>query len=99
MAIGSSFGRVRAITSDWMVPAGLIALGLIPAIAGSVRLADVATATNVTADNARFLASPLPVVLHVLAAIPHNLLVAEWAIHRGHRAPARVAATAVCFAS
>jgi uncharacterized membrane protein len=74
MAIGTRSRGVRATAGDWVVPAGLIALGLIPAIAGSVRLVDVASAADVTADNARFLASPLPVVLHVLAAIPYGLL-------------------------
>ncbi len=74
MAIESSSRGVRAVIGDWMVPAGLIALGLIPAIAGSVRLAEVASGADVTPENARFLASPLPVVLHVLAAVPYSLL-------------------------
>lgn len=74
MAIGTRSRGDRANIGDWLVPAGLIALSLIPAIAGLVRLADVASAVEVPANNARFLASPLPVVLHVLAATPYSLL-------------------------
>lgn len=65
---------LRTVRDDWMVPAGLIALGLVPAVAGSARLAELASGAGVTPENARFLASPLPVLLHVLAAIPFSLL-------------------------
>lgn len=74
MAIESGSSGVRGVIGDWMVPAGLVALGLIPAIGGAVRLAGLATGAEVTAENARFFASPLPVVLHVLAAVPYSLL-------------------------
>lgn len=59
--------------ADWMVPAGLIALSLVPALAGSVRLAQLAGATDV-APAARFAAAPLPIALHIPAAIVFSLL-------------------------
>ncbi|MHB1208008.1 MAG: DUF2306 domain-containing protein [Rhodospirillaceae bacterium] len=60
--------------SEWMIPAGLILLSLVPAVAGSVRLAELAGGARITAANARFFARPLPVVLHIISVIPYSLL-------------------------
>ena len=70
--------------SDWLVPASLVLLSLVPAIAGTVRLAEVAGGAEVTPANARFLAQPLPVVLHVLAVIPYSI-VGAFQFSRGFR--------------
>jgi uncharacterized membrane protein len=48
--------------------AGLVLLGVVPAIAGSVRLRQIAGGIA-TADNARFLAMPWPVVVHIVGAV------------------------------
>lgn len=53
--------------SEWLIPAALVVLALIPVIAGMARLTDLATGTA-TPATARFHAAPLPVVIHVLAA-------------------------------
>ncbi|MEJ0013452.1 MAG: DUF2306 domain-containing protein [Bauldia sp.] len=58
---------VRYAKSDWLIPAGLIALAFIPVVAGMARLVMLASGAPVTADNARFFAEPVPVVLHVLS--------------------------------
>lgn len=68
------FARARALARDWAIPLGLVALGLVPSLAGTARLAELATGADVTPDNARFLAAPVPVILHVLAAVPYGLL-------------------------
>jgi uncharacterized membrane protein len=60
--------------SDWMIPTLLILLSLVPAIAGTARLAELAGNAEVTPANARFFAQPIPVVLHVLAVIPYSIL-------------------------
>jgi uncharacterized membrane protein len=52
----------------WMVPAGLVLLTLVPAVAGSARVAELSGGGPVTADNARFFASPVPVVVHIVSA-------------------------------
>ena len=52
----------------WRVPAGLIVLSAVPVGAGLVRLVRLAVGETVTVDNARFVASPLPVVVHVISA-------------------------------
>ena len=82
--------------SDWGIPAGLIALSVVPALAGTARLAELARGAVITAANARFFAMPLPVVLHILAVIPFSILGAlQFAPafrqrHRGwHRAAGR----------
>ncbi|EOD64922.1 DUF2306 domain-containing protein [Amycolatopsis vancoresmycina] len=53
---------------EWLVPAGLLLLSAIPVAAGSARVAELAGGARVTADNARFFAMPLPVVLHIFGA-------------------------------
>jgi hypothetical protein len=56
----------NAKPGGWL-PAGLIALSVVPVVASGVRLASLASGV-VTPDNARFFASPAPVVLHVIGA-------------------------------
>jgi uncharacterized membrane protein len=60
--------------SDWLIPAGLILLSLVAAIAGTARLAELAGDAEVTAKNARFFAQPIPVVLHILVVIPYSIV-------------------------
>jgi uncharacterized membrane protein len=60
--------------SEWLVPAGLILLSLVPAIAGTARLSELARGAEITAANARFFSMPLPVVLHILVVIPYSIL-------------------------
>lgn len=57
-----------ALRIDWRVPAGLLVLSAVPAIAGLVRLHELAVGAAITPDNARFFAAPLPVILHILTA-------------------------------
>jgi uncharacterized membrane protein len=59
---------------DYLIPAGLIVLSLVPSIAGTVRVAELTGDVVATADNARFLASPLPLLLHLPAAIAYSML-------------------------
>lgn len=55
--------------SDWLIPAGLIALALIPTGGGIARLVMLGGDPVVTPGNARFVAEPLPAVLHILSVI------------------------------
>ncbi|MCY1033483.1 DUF2306 domain-containing protein [Corallococcus sp. BB11-1] len=54
--------------AERLVPAALVALSLVPILAGAARLAELTGGAELTPRNARFFASPLPVVLHVLSA-------------------------------
>ena len=65
---------MKSTKSDWLIPAGLIALSMVPAIAGSVRLAQLTGGAEITPDNARFFAAPWPVMLHIPAAILYSIL-------------------------
>jgi hypothetical protein len=60
--------------SEWLVPSLLILLSVVPAVAGTARLVELASGGEVTEANARFFTQPLPVVLHILAVIPYSIL-------------------------
>lgn len=77
--------EVREITTDaqaleagwfrrWRIPIGLVGLSLIPAAAGSVRVVQLATGVSETADNTRFVHSPMPVVVHVVSVVVFSML-------------------------
>ncbi|MGW4466215.1 DUF2306 domain-containing protein [Micromonospora sp. NPDC004704] len=59
---------------EWRLPAALILLSLIPIIAGAARLTELGTGPEVTPANARFVADPLPVVLHIVGAVVYTIL-------------------------
>ena len=65
---------MRSDKSDWLIPTALIALSLVPAVAGTVRLTQLAGDTAVTPENARFFASPVPVSIHILSVIVYSIL-------------------------
>lgn len=60
--------------ADWPIPTALIVLSLIPALGGAVRLSDLANRTAITPDNARFMAVPLPVIIHIIAALAFSII-------------------------
>jgi uncharacterized membrane protein len=59
---------------EWLIPALLIALSLVPVLAGAARLSELASGVQVTPDNARFFASPLPVVVHIISVSLYSML-------------------------
>jgi uncharacterized membrane protein len=59
--------------SEWLVPAGLLLLSFIPIAGGAFRMTQLAGG-QITPANARFFASPLPVVLHVFSVTIFSLL-------------------------
>jgi uncharacterized membrane protein len=65
---------MKSTKSDWLIPAGLVALSLVPAVMGTVRLAQLAGGADITPENARFFTAPLPVVLHIPAVIVYSIL-------------------------
>lgn len=62
------FSLLSTKRPEWLVPAGLLLLSAVPVAAGSARVAELAGGARVTADNARFFAMPLPVLLHIFGA-------------------------------
>ncbi|MFC4014351.1 DUF2306 domain-containing protein [Nonomuraea purpurea] len=57
-----------------LVPAGLLALSVVPVLAGAVRVAELTGGAGVTPDNARFFAAPVPVTLHIAGVTVYSLL-------------------------
>lgn len=84
---------------EWLVPAALLLLSAVPALAGSVRLTELASDPVVTAENARFVTQPLPVVVHIVCVMTYSMLGAFQFVpslrrRRWHRLAGRVLAPA-----
>ena len=65
--------RTNAAT-QWLPAVGLIVLSLIPVVAGAVRLTELMSVPEITPNNARFVASPIPVTVHIVSVILYSLL-------------------------
>jgi hypothetical protein len=80
---------------EWRLPAALILLSLVPVVAGAARVGELSTGPEVTEANARFVADPVPVVLHIVGAVVYSMLGAFQFVpslrrHRWHRRAGRV---------
>src|SRR6185503_11472492 len=64
----------RKIRIPWWVPAGLILLSMIPLTFGAIRLSQLISGAEITPANARFFASPSPVVIHIISSAIYALL-------------------------
>ena len=60
--------KISQTGTGWLVPVLLIGLNLIPVIAGTARLYGFASGEPITPQNARFMASPLPISVHIISA-------------------------------
>lgn len=78
--------RTRA-RPQWRAPAGLILLSAVPVVAGAFRVAQLAGGAPATAANARFVAAPVPVVLHIIGATVFCVLGACQFVPRLRRRP------------
>jgi uncharacterized membrane protein len=63
----------KAGSAAWLV-AALLLLSVIPLAGGAFRLTQLAGGAEITLANARFFASPLPVVLHIVSAAVYATL-------------------------
>jgi uncharacterized membrane protein len=63
----------KAGSAAWLI-AGLLLLSVIPLASGAFRLTQLAGGAEITPANARFFASPLPVVLHIVSAAVYAIL-------------------------
>ena len=69
--------------SSWRVPAALVALTTLPLVAGSLRILELVGGPHLLPANPRIDASPVPLVLHVVAA-------AVYAVAGAFQFPARL---------
>ena len=63
----------KARSAAWLM-AALLVLSAIPLAAGAFRLTQLAGGADITPANARFFASPVPVVVHIVSAFVYALL-------------------------
>jgi hypothetical protein len=58
----------KVASATWLI-AGLLVLSVVPLASGAFRLTQLTGGAEVTPANARFFASPLPVVLHIVDTV------------------------------
>ncbi|WP_434444224.1 DUF2306 domain-containing protein [Lentzea sp. E54] len=59
---------------DKLVPAAIILFSVVPVLGGALRLTELGGGAEITPDNARFFASPVPVVVHAVTVSIYSLL-------------------------
>jgi uncharacterized membrane protein len=74
MTIQVAARTTRSTRSTGWVPFALVALVLVPAIIGSLRLVELAGGPHLIPENPRITASPVPVVVHIISGIAYVLL-------------------------
>jgi uncharacterized membrane protein len=65
--------RAKRTSAAWLV-AALLVLTVLPLVFGVLRILQLANGAEITPANARFFASPLPVVLHIASAGVYGIL-------------------------
>jgi hypothetical protein len=82
----------------WLIPVGLILLTLIPIVSGSLRLTQLGGGPALIPAAARFEGSPVPVILHIVAATLFSVVGAFQflpALRRGRRSWHKLAGRAL----
>ncbi|SFR93202.1 Uncharacterized membrane protein [Microbacterium sp. cf046] len=74
MSVVAARVAAKGAWTQWLAPSGLIVLSLIPILAGGLRLAELTGNPIPTPANARFVASPIPVVVHIVSVTIFSLL-------------------------
>ena len=71
-----SSASANSLPAEWLIPAGLILLSLVPAVGGSVRLAELGSGTEFMflPDSGRIASVPVPVVIHIISVIIYSIL-------------------------
>jgi hypothetical protein len=64
----------NATRIDWKVPLILLVASAIPLAAGIARLVGLAANPEISTENARFVAAPLSVIVHILSASLFSIL-------------------------
>lgn len=74
MTVHTAVRPTRSNRSIGWVPYPLIALIVVPAIAGSLRLVELAGGPHMLPANPRITASPIPVIVHIVCAVLYAVL-------------------------
>lgn len=73
-AIKEMTRQPKNLVAKWFVPIGLVMLAVVPVVAGAMRLTELSSGPAITPANARFVASPVPVVLHIISVTLYSIL-------------------------
>jgi uncharacterized membrane protein len=65
---------VTSASKGWFLSVGLIALCLVPAAAGILRVVQLSSGADISSENERFFAAPFPVVLHIASSLIYCIL-------------------------
>jgi uncharacterized membrane protein len=65
---------VNRMSAAWLIPAGLVGLSSFPLIFGALRLAELAGGPQTMPANPLFVATPWPVVVHIVSAAVYALV-------------------------
>jgi uncharacterized membrane protein len=74
VTVNAAVRPTRSTRSIGWVPFALVVLVVIPAIAGSLRIVELAGGDQLLPANPRITASPVPVVVHILCAVAYAIL-------------------------
>jgi uncharacterized membrane protein len=66
--------RPRRRASTWPVPLALVALSLVPVVAGALRVSDVTTGSTFMPEDAHHPAVPIALVVHIVSAVGYSLV-------------------------
>jgi uncharacterized membrane protein len=88
MTLHAASRPTRSARPTGWVPFALVALVVVPAVAGSLRLVELSGGPLLLPANPRMTASPLPVVVHITCAVPYAALGAfQFSSHLRRRHP------------
>ena len=74
MTVHAAANPTRPTLATGWVPFALVALVVVPAVASSLRLIELAGGPPVLPANPRITAAPLPVVVHIVCAVAYAIL-------------------------
>ncbi|WP_088242558.1 DUF2306 domain-containing protein [Calothrix rhizosoleniae] len=60
--------------SEWIILIGLLLLSFVPCVGGIFRLVDLVSDSGLVPENPRIQSAPIPVILHILSAVPYCIL-------------------------
>ena len=64
----------RRRASTWPVPLALVALSLVPVVAGALRVSDVTTGSTFMPEDAHHPSVPVALVVHIVSAVVYSLV-------------------------
>ncbi len=60
--------------SEWIILIGLLLLSFVPCVGGIFRLVDLVSDSGLVPENPRIQSAPIPVIFHILSAVPYCIL-------------------------